>query len=382
MVSVVMVGALPPPYTGQSVSFKQLVQSFEEVDDVNVRVINTAPKNLGHRTGAVTAYRVIEMLKVLVAFFIAMRCQPDTVYLTKGSTVGGFIRDLSLFLIVKCVGRRCKFIVHLKGGNYDTFYGSLGCVMKCLVRFFLKGVDHIIVLGDSLLPMYRFLPSLQDKLVVIENALPASRLSYPTKGVKNVDGSVNVLFLSNLIYSKGYGVLLDAVDILLKRGVSRFKVTYAGQFMSSPDDPMSLNMGLYQKRFIKRLNEQAYAGVVEYVGAVSGKAKTQVLYDADVFVLPTNYYVEGQPVSIIEAMAYKCAIVTTNYRSIPDLVEEGRNATFVPYDDPGALADAIQNLVENKALLSEFKSCSYGIFNRRFLWAVHFDKMRKLVVEK
>ena len=34
---------------------------------------------------------------------------------------------------------------------------------------------------------------------------------------------------------------------------------------------------------------------------------------------------EGQPISIIEAMAYKNAIITTKYRSIPDLISEKKN---------------------------------------------------------
>ena len=57
----------------------------------------------------------------------------------------------------------------------------------------------------------------------------------------------------------------------------------------------------------------------EYLGVVSGKLKTELLSWGNVFCLPTYYSMEGQPISIIEAMGFGNFIVTTNHAGIPDI---------------------------------------------------------------
>ena len=54
----------------------------------------------------------------------------------------------------------------------------------------------------------------------------------------------------------------------------------------------------------------------DYIGIVNGKAKKNLLEWGNVFVLPTFYKMEGQPISILEAMATKNLVVTTNHAGI------------------------------------------------------------------
>ena len=42
-------------------------------------------------------------------------------------------------------------------------------------------------------------------------------------------------------------------------------------------------------------------------------------------------FYEGQPVSIIEALAFKNIVISTKYRSIPDMIDENIEGFFVDY---------------------------------------------------
>src|SRR5947209_6574248 len=66
--------------------------------------------------------------------------------------------------------------------------------------------------------------------------------------------------------------------------------------------------------------------LVEYLGFVSGDQKHRLLLEADIFCFPTYYENENQPVNLIEAMAFGLPILTTRWRSLPELF---------PQDYPG-----------------------------------------------
>ena len=67
-----------------------------------------------------------------------------------------------------------------------------------------------------------------------------------------------------------------------------------------------------------------------------------LLQAADLFVLPSHS--EGTPLSILEAMAARCAVVATNVGGIPEIVEDGQTGCLVPARRPAELARAIARL--------------------------------------
>ena len=83
--------------------------------------------------------------------------------------------------------------------------------------------------------------------------------------------------------------------------------------------------------------EQAIAeapdGCITFLGPVSGQPKTDLLLDADIFVLPTYYPREGQPWVLIEAMAAGLPIVTTDQAAIRETVDYGVNGFLVDKRD-------------------------------------------------
>ncbi|MCS7208501.1 MAG: glycosyltransferase [Fimbriimonadales bacterium] len=73
-----------------------------------------------------------------------------------------------------------------------------------------------------------------------------------------------------------------------------------------------------------------------------------LLSAADIFTLPSRY--EGNPLSVMEAMAAGLPVVATAVGGVPELVEEGVSGFLTPNEDVEALTAALQRLVDNVEL--------------------------------
>jgi len=69
-----------------------------------------------------------------------------------------------------------------------------------------------------------------------------------------------------------------------------------------------------------------------------------VYSDLDALVISSRN--EGTPVSVIEALAARCPVVTTAVGGLPDLLDQGALGALVPSDDADALAQAILTAIK------------------------------------
>jgi glycosyltransferase involved in cell wall biosynthesis len=72
-----------------------------------------------------------------------------------------------------------------------------------------------------------------------------------------------------------------------------------------------------------------------------------ILNASDLFVLSSRW--EGNPLSVMEAMAAGLPVVSTAVGGVPELVREGETGLLVPSGDAAALARALQALVDDPA---------------------------------
>jgi glycosyltransferase involved in cell wall biosynthesis len=122
---------------------------------------------------------------------------------------------------------------------------------------------------------------------------------------------LRVLYLSSMTPPKGY---LDLMEAWLRIGHdvrSRLRLDFAGRFDADAD----------RLTFLSRI-----AGVegVQYHGLVNEEQKRCLFAQAHVFCLPTRMF-EGQPISILEAYASGCVVVTTGQSGIRDVFADGVN---------------------------------------------------------
>lgn len=370
--TLVLAGPLPPPYSGQSLSFAMLTEAVAE------RAIDHRVVNIGSARGSsARAGRVRDFVGIFARFGRAVATGRGTVYLTIAQSRDGFLRDLVMIRLARLSGYRV--VVHLKGGNYDTFYAGQGPVLRRLIRATLRSCDRVLVLGERLRAMYDFEPALASRIHVVANGLPqrARPAIAPKKLPAAGEAPMRLLFLSNLIESKGWIDVLDAMRLLRDRyGRGRVRCDFYGEFMRNAADDVRVS-GAEQARelFNELIASHQLADAVSWHGTISGDAKRAALRESHVFLLPTRYNNEGQPVSIIEAMAYANVVVATDYRAIPDLVVDGVTGILVPYGDPVALAASIAALLVDPVRFASMSRAARERYERRFTREAHLAQL-------
>ncbi|MGD0745619.1 MAG: glycosyltransferase [Verrucomicrobiota bacterium] len=136
---------------------------------------------------------------------------------------------------------------------------------------------------------------------------------------------VRVLFLAHCTREKGLFATMAAVvaanrELAARRVPVRMKLCAAGNFVTAAE----------RVEFERQMKIPEFAEAVAYLGFVSGEEKRTTLCKADLFCFPTCYIGENQPVNLIEAMAFGLPIVTTRWRSLPEML---------PANSPGLVAN-------------------------------------------
>jgi glycosyltransferase involved in cell wall biosynthesis len=91
-----------------------------------------------------------------------------------------------------------------------------------------------------------------------------------------------------------------------------------------------------------------------------------VFSGADLFCLPSHYEREAMPLVILEAMRHALAVVATDWRGIPSMVTHGETGFLVPVRDPDAVADRLQQLIQNPDLRRRMGDSGRRRFERDF----------------
>jgi glycosyltransferase involved in cell wall biosynthesis len=147
---------------------------------------------------------------------------------------------------------------------------------------------------------------------------------------------VEVLAVGRLEPMKGFGVLVDAVARLVRKG-EPVRLTIVGDGSQRAE-----------------LEARARGLPITFLGALGAPEVTEQLRAAHVFCLAS--FAEGMPVVLMEAMASALPVISTQIMGIPELVRHGESGLLVAPGRSDELAAAIRRLVrepESRAAFGE-----------------------------
>ena len=149
------------------------------------------------------------------------------------------------------------------------------------------------------------------------------------------DGKFTITTVARLYVTKGLTYLLDAAAIVKKTHPQvEFKVYGEGE---------------QRNELLAKAESLGLDGKNIFMGAFTSREElTRIMAGTDIFLLSS--ILEGQPLAIVEAMAYGCPIVTTNVGGIPELIEDGVNGLLCNPTDSLCLAKKIQLLIDTPTL--------------------------------
>lgn len=155
-----------------------------------------------------------------------------------------------------------------------------------------------------------------------------------------------VIFIAHCTRDKGLFDAIEAVaranaNLATRRVALRLELRVAGEFLSDAE-----------RSEFERLRV-ANADWLTYVGFVRGDAKEAFFRTADVLLFPTYYANEGQPVALIEAMAFALPVVTTRWRAIPEALPPNYAGLLEPRQPEHAAEAVLRALTEDSQPLRE-----------------------------
>lgn len=323
--------------TGQSIASLEFLEDLKRCKH-EVRVINLSKESF--RSGLNSFGRVFEIVCAVIKVLMARPCTSHA-YFTVAESVAGNLKDLLIYLCL--LGRLDTTYIHLHGGaGMRLLLSQRYPWLRRINGFFLKRLAGVIVLGERLEPIYDNFVA-PDRLHVVRNFAPNETFVPLAQLQEKLSKSetIRILFLSNLLPGKGYIDLLAAVKLLQLRILKGLQIDFAGGFETESD----------HKAFLEAIKDIPQ---VKYHGTVQGELKKQLLNRAHIFCLPTYYPYEGQPISILEAYASGCAVVTTDHSGIFDIFTPGVNGLEVEKKNPQSIAVAITTLMMDSRQLRKY----------------------------
>lgn len=338
---ILFIAPLPDPVTGQSLACQVFLEELSRTHLVDV--ININKRSL--KSGVSSWIRVREILSYARQAFWFSR-KADVIYFTISESIAGNLKDCLIYLA--CFRKLHKMAIHLHGGAGMRVLMQEKPKIAAINKFFLSRLGAIILLGERHVDILREVPN-RENLHLIPNFSQDYffRTEAETRKKFSRQSKLKLLYLSNLIPGKGYLELLSAYEGLAYTVQCSVELAFAGGFENDTD----------KADFLRRI---AGLANVSYHGIVAGDQKAKLLGDAHLFCLPTYYPYEGQPISILEAFASGCAVMTTDHSGIFDVFDPATCGMAVEPRSPSAIAEAIQYSLQSRESLQQA-----GLHNRR-----------------
>ena len=328
---LLVVGPLPPPLAGTSVSFKLFCQFVQNhADNLQLEVINTAPKDVGEKP-LLSGQNLLTAVRILCNYFVKV-WRADKIVVFGSNKFLLSLMPICLGL-AKIANKRCY--VRVFGGSLERFYLELPPVTQKYFNWVLGNADGILVQTQILRDFFeRFYG---DKVHYIPGYRKVQRRPEPCSVEYSDKEALRIVYVGHIREEKG---VFDIIESLAQ-------LSNEGQPVVNCDLYGPVYADIFQ-RFEKEIED---APNVSYKGVLEPHDVVTTLEQYDVFVFPSFYQGEGHPGVLIEAMAAGLPIITTRFGSIPELVEHRKNGLLVAPGSPLELAEAIKELSRDKSLL-------------------------------
>jgi glycosyltransferase involved in cell wall biosynthesis len=141
-----------------------------------------------------------------------------------------------------------------------------------------------------------------------------------------------IFTVARYVFRKRLDTLVEAVGLLHREGVDGYRVVIAG------DGPLRPYIkSLVERRFLKH--------VIELPGWVSEEKLDLYRKATDIFVLTSEY--ESGPLSLLEAMSYGTAVISSKIDGFPMLIRNGVDGLLFPVGDHIELSNCIRSLLND-----------------------------------
>jgi glycosyltransferase involved in cell wall biosynthesis len=354
---------LPPPLGGQALMFETAVRSLEAVAEVSVIDLQ-AQRNIG-AAGKMSGGKVVRLGQIVATALalIARKRGFDTLYYCpSGPSKIGVMKDIALLALLRPFCRRTVYHFHGTGG-IAYLLGMNRAVVSRARRTVWR--PALVLRCAAVTPDDAALCEARETLVVA-NGIPDPLAGYPP-GYRWAPPARPVLtFIGAMTEEKGIFDLVEAARLLRDEGLD-FEVRCIGE---GTDEEIA--------RFDALVGKHALGAQVKRLGVLGGRAKFDVLAGSSLFVFPSWFRAETQPLVVIEAFAMGVPAVAYDWRGLSTIIDDGKNGFLVEPRDVERLAETVRRALTDADLAAMSREAR-AKFERCFTLAAFETSIRRIL---
>ena len=265
---------LPPPVHGAAMMGKYIHDSRVINEAFECKYINLTSAKTLQDIGKGGVMKYIKYLMLLCKVILeVITFRPQLVYVTPTACGVAFYKDFLVVQLLKLMGR--KVVVHYHNKGVVTRQDKK--LDDWMYRRFFKDIK-VILLSDALYEDVKKYVK-REEVLICENGIPDT--SEKSEKIIRNNPIPRILFLSNLLITKGVIVLLDALELLKGKNID-FVCNFVGAETNEID----------ASHFLKEVQKRGLQQEVKYLGKKYGKEKEELYRNYDIFVFTTYYYNE------------------------------------------------------------------------------------------
>ena len=268
-------------------------------------------------------------------------------------------RKLSIFkMFWKVISS--KTIIYLPAHNNLKFIFP---IIFCLSKIFRIKI-HYFVIGGWLrefianLPMHRYmlahiegihsetkqLKSELESIYHLNNVdiFPNFRF-FDFMPERTTSDSLQIVFMARVKKMKGLDWVFHLGDYLIRNNLTEnYSISFYGPIIKDDKD-----------YFFENLNKYPF---MKYKGVLQPSDINETLAKYDVMLLPTHYYTEGLPGSIVDAYISGIPVIATEWKHAHEYIDNGKSGFIVSFNNgENELIESVIRLHNNRQLLNAMK---------------------------
>jgi len=264
--------------------------------------------------------------------------RPQKIYFTASIKSVAFYRDLLISTLWKIyhLFKPVEVYYHYHTKGLDAFVTDSKLNLR-LTRFFVKDVN-LVLLSPMLEKDFEKVKTFKQIFYLtngVDDALEDVDFNeFIERKYRKID-PLRVLYLSNMIKSKGYFSVLELAN---KTKDQSIEYHFAGGWQKSEDE----------REFFDYIKRNKLVDKVTFHGFVNGDEKQKLFKKSHLFIFPTRYKNEAFPLSILEALSYGLPTISTDEGSIPYILDERSGVTLHDVNKLPEALDEAQAILLNK----------------------------------
>lgn len=256
--------------------------------------------------------------------------------------------------------KKCPIVIRLHGS--DTYFCNLEkrrvkWVNRFLERSALRKADGWLSVSQYTAEKTNEFFSVNLPFTIIHNGIDVTAFK-PEERISDPKKEKQILYLGTLIRKKGVLELPHIFNRIVAKNKS-VELVLLGKdsfdIATGSKSTFELMKPLFSEEALARVN---------YPGRVPYREVAKYINEADVCVYPS--FAEAFPVSWLEAMAMRKAIVASNIGWAPEVIDSKSNGFLVSPKDHKEFADTVSTLLENETLQEEIGNNAREKVKREF----------------